>query len=61
MTVADFKLASIAYDIILNEHSPFHKIAKNMEANYPLTNKYFYGLGEELKSYLATRPQPRPF
>ena len=56
LTIADFGLASVAYGTFYNEANPNKEVQAAIVAKFPTAEKYFKGLGETLKEYLATRP-----
>jgi len=62
-TIADFALATIAFNIINNEASPLYAELAPLtkKEDYPVLTTYLGKLHEELKDFLTARPQPRPF
>lgn len=62
-TIADFALATVAFNFINNEANPLYaEIAPlTKKEDFPVLTTYLTKLHEELKDYLTTRPSPRPF
>ena len=56
MTIADFALACIALNIILNEANPHFEDVKPHIEKFPILVAYAANLREELKEHLAQRP-----
>ena len=56
ITIADIGLAAVAYSTFYNEANPSKEVQAAIVAKFPTAEKYFKGLGETLKEYLATRP-----
>ena len=62
-TIADFALATVAFNFINNEANPHHADIAPLtkKEDFPVLTTYLTKLHEELKDYLTARPQPRPF
>lgn len=62
-TIADFTLGAIFFDVLNNEAAPFYAQTSPLSKaeDHPVLATYVKHLSEELKEYLAKRPQPRPF
>lgn len=62
-TIADFALACVAFNFINNEANPHHAVVAPLtkKEEHPVLTTYLTKLHEELKEYLTSRPQPRPF
>ena len=54
-TIADFMMASLAYQTFINEHSPNRAVQLPIVEKYPDLLAYFKGLGEDLKGHLESR------
>ena len=61
ITIADFALAAIGFNLLLNEANPHYAETLPFIKDHEILKKYAGGLKEELGAYLASRPQPRPF
>ena len=61
LTVADIAFASIVSSILTNEAHSLVADFKPLVEAHPVVVAYIETLKEEMKEYLATRPQPRPF
>ena len=61
MTIADFALGNIGFNILLNEANPTYAETKEIIKDREVLKAYANSQREELKEYLASRPQPRPF
>ena len=59
ITIADFALAAVAFDNLLNEANPLYAETLPFIKDHETLKKYSAGLKEELGSYLASRPSPR--
>ena len=62
-TIADFALAMVAFNMINNEANPHFAVVSPLakKEDYPVLTTYLTQLHEELKEYLTSRPQPRPW
>ena len=56
ITIADFALAAVAFNNLLNESNPLYADTLPLIKDHETLNKYFTGLKEELGSRLASRP-----
>jgi glutathione S-transferase len=61
ITIADFALAAVGFNLLLNEANPHYAETLPFIKDHEILKKYKAGLKEELGAYLAARPQPRPF
>ena len=61
MTIADIALAAVGFNLILNEANPNYAEVAPLIKDREVLKAYANNLKEELKEYLATRPQPRPY
>ena len=61
MTIADFALGSVGFNILLNEANPTYAETWEIIKDREVLKAYANSQREELKEYLASRPQPRPF
>ena len=61
MTIADFGFASLINSLFVNEGSEFHTLFKPILEAHENCHKYALHLNEDLATYLADRPFPRPF
>ena len=61
MTIADFALGSVGHNILLNEANPTYAETWEIIKDREVLKAYATHQKEELKEYLASRPQPRPF
>jgi len=61
MTIADFALGNVAHNILFNEANPTYAETWEIIKDREVFKAYHAHQKEELKEYLATRPQPRPF
>jgi hypothetical protein len=61
MTIADFALAGIGFNLLLNEANPHYQDSLPFIKDHEILKTYSASLGEELKEHLAKRNQPRPF
>lgn len=61
LTIADFALAAVGFNLLLNEANPHYAETMVLIKDHEVLKKYAANLKEELGEYLAARPQPRPF
>jgi glutathione S-transferase len=61
ITIGDFALAAVGFNLLLNEANPHYAETLPFIKDHEILKKYKAGLKEELGAYLAARPQPRPF
>ncbi len=61
MTIADFALGNVGFNILLNEANPSYGDTWEIIKDREVLKAYANSQKEELKEYLASRPQPRPF
>lgn len=61
ITIADFALAAIGFNMLLNEACPSYAETLPFIKDHEVLKTYANGLKEELGAHLASRPQPRPF
>ena len=59
ITIADFALAAVAFDNLLNEANPLYAETLPFIKDHETLKKYSAGLKEEFSAYLASRPSPR--
>jgi len=62
-TIADFALAIVAFNFINNEANPHYAATAPLtkKEDHPVLTAYLTKLHDELKDYLTSRPQPRPY
>jgi len=61
ITIADFALAYVCYDFLMNEANPTYAETLELIKDHEILKKYANGLKEDLDARLSTRPTPRPF
>jgi glutathione S-transferase len=61
ITIADFALGAVAFNLLLNEANPHYAETMPFIKDYEVLKKYANGLKEDLAAHLSTRPTPRPF
>jgi glutathione S-transferase len=61
ITIADFALATIGFNIFYNEGNPYYAETIELIKDHKIFKKYANDLKEELDGRLSTRPSPRPF
>ena len=61
ITIADFALGAVAFNLLLNEANPHYAETMPFIKDHELLKKYANGLKEDLGAHLSTRPTPRPF
>lgn len=61
ITIADFALAAIGFNLLLNEANPHYAETLPFIKDHEILKKYAHGLKEDLGAHLSTRPSPRPF
>ena len=61
MTIADFALGAVGFNVLLNEANPTYAETWEIVKDREVLKAYATHQREELKEYLTTRPQPRPF
>lgn len=61
ITIADFALACIGFNMLLNEANPSYAETLPHIEKHEILKAYANSIKEELGEYLASRPQPRPF
>ena len=59
MTIADFGLAAIIFNLFLNESNPHYKDSLPFIKDREILKVYSDSLREELKDHLANRPPGR--
>ena len=61
ITIADFALATIGFNMLLNEANPHYADSIGLVKDHEILRTYSHLLKESLGEHLAKRPQPRPF
>ena len=61
ITIADFAIASIAFNLLRNEANPHIAISLPLIKDHEVLRNYSHRLKEALSEHLTKRPQPRPF
>ena len=61
ITIADFALGAVAFNLLLNEANPHYAETMPFIKDHEVLKKYANGLKEDLGAHLSTRPTPRPF
>ena len=61
ITIADFALAAVGFNLLLNEANPHYTESYPFIKDHEILKTYANNLREELKEHLEKRPQPRPF
>jgi glutathione S-transferase len=61
ITVADFALATVGFNMLLNEANPHYAESLPHIKDHEVLRNYSHLLKESLGEHLAKRPQPRPF
>ena len=61
ITIADFALAAVVFNMLLNETNPHFAESQPHIKGHAVFNNYTSLLKANLGEYLAKRPQPRPF
>ena len=57
MTIVDFSMACLLFNILKNEQGPLHALCSQMLLEYPYFGAYAKRLESELKSHLTARPK----
>ena len=55
ITIADFALASLTFNILKNEQSPFYTVVKDIFMEFPFFGAYTKRLQSELRRHLSSR------
>ena len=61
ITIADFALAAIGFNFLLNEANPHYADSIALVKDHEILRNYSHLLKEHIGEHLASRPQPRPF
>ncbi len=61
ITIADFAVAAVAFNLLVNEANPHHADVHPLVKDHVVFQKYTQLLKESLGEHLSKRPQPRPF
>ena len=61
ITIADFAIGAVAFNLLLNEANPHYAETMPFIKDHEVLKKYANGLKEDLGAHLSTRPTPRPF
>ena len=61
ITIADFALAAVGFNMLLNEANPHFADSHPHIKGHEVLKNYANLLKESLGEHLAKRPQPRPF
>ena len=61
ITIADFALATVGFNMLLNEANPSYADSLPFVKDHEVLRTYSHLLKESLGEYLEKRPQPRPF
>ena len=57
LTIADFVLASLTFNILKNELNPVHALCKSKLIQFPQFGAYTHRLRTQLANYLDNRPK----
>lgn len=55
VTIADFAIASLTFNILRNEQGPFEVVLETSLVEFPLVERYTERLKKEMATYLKTR------
>ena len=61
LTIADFALAAVGFNVLLNEASPLYSQTLELILPHEALKAYATNQREIFKEHLAARPTPRPF